>query len=117
MPCFRLPPRHLQPPALQGNFLAPRPHRTLPDIQAEAQQARSAVGLVSTQAERAAAAGLLSDTLNTAALTQRLVGFHARGGAEDDAAALDAATSVDEYMEAFTRQAIGRAMQARPSAW
>lgn len=101
------------PHHLQANFMVPRPHRTLPDIQAEAKQARSTVGLVSTTAERTAAAGLLSDTVNTAALTQRLVGFHAKGGASDDEAALDAATSVDEYLEAFTRRAIGQAMQVR----
>ena len=95
---------------VQDNFLVPRPQRTLPEIEAQARQLRTGMGLVSSQAERSAASGLLDGAMDTSALTQRLVGFQVEPGPDEEGDA-EEAQSVQEYMENLTRKAVNKAMQ------
>jgi hypothetical protein len=90
--------------------MIPRPQRTLAEIEAQARQLRDGGPIVSSQAERTAAAGLLSAEMDTSGLTQRLVEFQVEAGAEEQFSPEDA-VSVHDYMDAFTRNAINKAMQ------
>jgi hypothetical protein len=98
---------------MQAKFMAPRPLRSLPEIQNEARQLREIAGTTASSAERIAAAGLLSDSLDTSAMTQRLVTFRVKGDDSEVGEDADAAATVDDFLQLFTRQATNRAMKVR----
>lgn len=99
---------------MQATFMAPRPLRSLPEIQNEARQLREIAGTTASSAERIAAAGLLSDSLDTSAMTQRLVTFRVKGDDNSEVGEdADAAATVDDFLHLFTRQATNRAMKVR----
>ena len=93
--------------------MVPRPQRTLAEIGAQA----NAVHGGAAWAERPAAAALLSSAMDTAGMSQRLGEFQvaAAAGAPGAGARPEDAASVQEFLDAFTRNAVNAAMQTHIS--